>query len=59
MVLETSVEVGLLSRKQDTEGSGIARIREGVMGDWPTDGPPSSYRQQEPRRPQTNWLTSP
>lgn len=50
LVLETSVQVGVFSRKQDTEGSGIERLREGVMGDWPTDGLPSSYRQQEPRR---------
>ena len=34
LVLETPVQVGVLSRKQDTEGSGIARIREGVTGDW-------------------------
>ena len=57
LVLETPVQVGLLSHKQDAEGSGITRSREGVMGDWPTGGLPSSYRQQEPRRPENNWLT--
>ena len=34
LVLETPVQVGIFSRKQDTEGSGIARIREGVTADW-------------------------
>ena len=51
LVLETPVQVGVLSHKQDTEGLGTARIREGVMGDWPSNSAPSSYRQQEPRRP--------
>lgn len=51
LVLETPVQVGVLSCKPDTEGSGTARSREGVMGDWPPDSPPSSYRQQEPRSP--------
>ena len=51
MVLETPVQVGFLSRKQDAEGSGITRIREGATGDWPTDSLSSSYRQQESRRP--------
>ena len=51
VVLETPIQVGVLSHKQDAEGSGIARIREGAMGDWPTDSLSSSYRQQEPRRP--------
>ena len=51
LVLETPVQVGVLGLKQDAEGSGIARIREGATGDWPTDSLSSSYRQQEPRRP--------
>ena len=53
LVLETPVQVGLLSHEQDAEGSGITRIREGVTGDWHTDGLPSSYRQQEPADPRT------
>ena len=45
LVLETPIQVGVLSLKQDTEGSGIARIREGATGDWPTDSLSSSHRQ--------------
>ena len=54
LVLEIPVKIGLLSHEQDAEGSGMTCIREGVMGGWPTDGLPSSYRQQEPRRPKNN-----
>lgn len=53
MVLETPVQVGFLSRKQDAEGSGIARIREGATGDWPTDSLLALIGNRNPANPRT------